>query len=620
MSRRSSIAIVVLATLLAVIAACALPAAAAAATPPGQNLEQAISDRAQSTTIGFSGVAMLTGNLEAQSFFPPGKVADYWGFQYLRDNDPSGMGHNTSFLTRVACNVLFTLDTAQVARLKALATSQVAQINEYGYERYPLMKAFRRLVDGDLPAAASGLDLAAVKAASQDLYVLDGQISYDRAALFAEIFRSLSTTQKAYLDAMVGKGWSAWPDKDMEDVREKTQGLSRDESVAVMTYAGDLYSWYAGSLDADVYFCPERHGTYYGGFYIKDAPAIGHEGYSINEQLTATAGACLSDSSKGYVTAAQAALVSGLVETQRNNLYAGADSIVKARTDISTALRSLISSTAPTAAFLAQVKATVLARSGAYGALDGENNYHYATVFAQLEDQLSASQQTKLMDLRKSMMSGTYADGTPFDFTTCTTPFLFSAVISDPAVLAPYTADTDYLFGAGSTPAAPVAAFSFLPAAPPAGQAVQFTDASTGSPSAWAWAFGDGGTSTLQNPSHAYAAAGTYTVSLTVSGAGGSAATTRAVTVAPATAAGTTITAVTLTQSPFSLNIKGTGFKSGCKVLLNGQPVPTTVFKSSTLLYARGSGLKESLPKGVAVQIVVRNPDGTMSAPFLFTR
>jgi hypothetical protein len=42
-----------------------------------------------------------------------------------------------------------------------------------------------------------------------------------------------------------------------------------------IAYAGDLFSWYAGSLDADVYFCPERHGTYFGSFYIKDAPAIG---------------------------------------------------------------------------------------------------------------------------------------------------------------------------------------------------------------------------------------------------------------------------------------------------------------------------------------------------------
>ena len=287
MSRRSSTAVVFLAAIVGLMGVCARPAAAVAPAPPHMDLEQALSDRAQSTTIGFSGVAMITGNLEAQSFFPPGKLVDYWGFQYLRDNDPSGMGHNTSFLTRVACNALFTLDTAQVAKLKALATSQVGQINQYGYQRYPLMKAFRRLMDGDLPAGATGLDEGAVKAASKKLYELDGQISYDRAVVFAQILRSLSASQRAYLDAMVGKGWSAWPDKDMEDVREKTAGLSHDESVAVMTYAGDLYSWYAGSLDADVYFCPERHGAYYGGFYIKDAPAIGHEGYSINEQLTA---------------------------------------------------------------------------------------------------------------------------------------------------------------------------------------------------------------------------------------------------------------------------------------------------------------------------------------------
>jgi hypothetical protein len=53
---------------------------------------------------------MMTGNLGAQSFFPPGKVADYWGFQYLRDNDADNMGHNTDFLTRVSCNMLYILN------------------------------------------------------------------------------------------------------------------------------------------------------------------------------------------------------------------------------------------------------------------------------------------------------------------------------------------------------------------------------------------------------------------------------------------------------------------------------------------------------------------------------
>ena len=27
--------------------------------------------------------------------------------------------------------------------------------------------------------------------------------------------------------------------------------------VSVMTYASEMFSWYAGSVDADTYFCPE---------------------------------------------------------------------------------------------------------------------------------------------------------------------------------------------------------------------------------------------------------------------------------------------------------------------------------------------------------------------------
>lgn len=410
---------------------------------PQFNIEQSISDGAQRTTIAFSGLAMMTGNLEAQSFFPPGKVADYTGFQYLRDNDPDGMGHNTSFLTRIAYNVIYILNDTQFTKLKALAVAQQADIDAYGYNRYPLMKAFRRLMDGDIPSGATGLNLNSVKAASRELYLIDGQISFDRALLYAEILKSLDDTQKAYLEAMKGNGFNSWPDITSDQVRTRMQSLPQGTAVAVMTYAGDLFSWYAGSVEADVYFCPERHGTYYGGFYIKDAPAIGHEGYSINEQLTATAGSALSDSSKGYVTDAQANLMSSLVNTQRNNLYAaGASNIVDIRTEIATLLRSLLETGADANA----VEAQVLDLSGEYGELDGENNYNYATVFAQVYATLTVDQKTALMELRQSIMSGEYSDGTPFDFTNCTTPFLYSAVITDEGQLAPYIDDTDYLF------------------------------------------------------------------------------------------------------------------------------------------------------------------------------
>ena len=66
------------------------------------------------------------------------------------------------------------------------------------------------------------------------------------------------------------------------------------------------------------------------------------------------------------------------------------------------------------------------------------------------------------------------------------------------------------------------ASFTYSPASPVEGHAVQFTDTSTGSPTSWQWDFGDGGTSTAQNPSHTFASVSSYTVTLAVSNSSGS--------------------------------------------------------------------------------------------------
>ena len=234
--------------------------------PPPQGsftMAQTISDGAQRTTLAFDGLAIMTGNLDAQSFFPPGKVADYTGFQYLRDNDPDNMGHNTSFLTRIANNVIYLLTDSQLAQLVALAVAQQDQVSQYGYERFPLMQAFRRLVDGNIPAGATGLNLDAVKEVSRGLYLLDGQISFDRAVLYSKIYSSMNANQIAALDAMKGHGWNSWPDITNAQVSSKMRQIPQGLAVAVMTYASDIFSWYVGSAAADIYFCPERHGTYY---------------------------------------------------------------------------------------------------------------------------------------------------------------------------------------------------------------------------------------------------------------------------------------------------------------------------------------------------------------------
>lgn len=138
----------------------------------------------------------MTGGLGAQSFFPPGKVADYWGFQHLRDNDADDTGHNASFLTWVSSNILYILTDAQLERLKSLAIEQVDDINLYAWNRYPLTKAFRRLLDGTVPAGTTGLGVDALKAASAGLYPVDGEISHERAVVCADFFRSFGAAQK----------------------------------------------------------------------------------------------------------------------------------------------------------------------------------------------------------------------------------------------------------------------------------------------------------------------------------------------------------------------------------------------------------------------------------------
>ena len=78
----------------------------------------------------------------------------------MRDVDTNELGHNTSFVTIVAYNVLHILDTTQVNLLVQNAQNQVALINSYAYQRFPLIKAFRRQLEGDIPTGCTGLDKA----------------------------------------------------------------------------------------------------------------------------------------------------------------------------------------------------------------------------------------------------------------------------------------------------------------------------------------------------------------------------------------------------------------------------------------------------------------------------
>ncbi len=390
-----------------------------AATGDRYTIAQTLSDEAQRNTIAFDGLAFMTGCLGAQSFLPPGKVADYSGFQYLRDNDPTGLGHNTDFVTIVALNVLNILTADQINLLVGSAQVQVQQINAFAYERFPLMKAFRRQIDGDLPAGAAGLDSSAVVAYTAELYRLDGQISYDRARIMGGILTSLQPAQKASLDALKAlNGVGNW-NRTLPDPLQPLH-LDHDVNVAVMTYASEMYAWYAGSIDADVYFCPERQGTYFGSFYLKDWPAMGNPDYTINEQLTASAG----QDFLAALPAPQAALVTGLVDVQRSALH----EIVDRRTDIATLLRKFQAGETPDSA-------TVIALSARYGELDGQIGYSYATRFSNVAHDLGTGQESAVEALADSL-----------GYLPPPGAFLYSAPIDMPAIR-----NTDFLFGGVAT-------------------------------------------------------------------------------------------------------------------------------------------------------------------------
>ena len=376
------------------------------------SIEQATSDRAQLHTIAFDGLAFLTGDFGLDTFLPPGKVSDYFGFQYMRDIDAKEGGHNTSFLTRIADNMLAILTDDQKAKLLALAKAQENDIRLFAEKRLPLIQAFRRNLEGTPPAGSKGLDRNAVVKYSADLYELDGLLAFQRAMGMGSIIRSLSDQQKTALAKLKFGDSRTWP--DLPEQLDK-RSMSHAVNVAMMTYASEMFAWYAGSLEADTYFCPERHGMYFGGFGMKTAPAMGKQNYSISTSLTGDSG----DAFLATLNEAQRKLVTDLVDRQRQDLA----EIVQTRRAIATELRRFQKGESAD-------EAKVLALSKRYGELDGEMSYLYATAFAKIGQTLTAQQKAKLSSMRTSNPADPKG------------PFLYSTPINSPKI-----ANTDFLFG-----------------------------------------------------------------------------------------------------------------------------------------------------------------------------
>ena len=374
------------------------------------SIEQAISDEAQLHTVAFNGLAFITGTFGADCFFPPGKVADFFGFQYMRDIDKNEMGHNTNFLTSIASNVISILTENQLQQLKDLANIQASIYDTFAMRRIVIIKAFRDELEGNIPKGKHELSKEEVEKYCSKIYESDAELSYNRAVVVGKIISSFSDSQKAALAKLQFGNSSTWP--DIPENLEK-RSMSHRAHVCVMTYASELFSWYAGSVDADVYFCPERHGTYFGGFFMKDYPAMGNRNYKISTSLTGDKG----EDFLNIISSEQADSLRQIISSQKSLL----EQIVKIRTDISKELRKAMNNGTPD-------KTKVFSLINKYGELDGEMSYNYAMYFAKIKRSLTEKQMEQLIKIRNLdvVPNGTYLFSDPINMPEVeNTDFLF---------------------------------------------------------------------------------------------------------------------------------------------------------------------------------------------------
>lgn len=271
-------------------------------------------------------------------------------------------------------------------------------------KRFPLIQAFYRELNGDTPVGRKALSKDAVRHYVGDIFAFDAAISYQRALIFDRIARSLSPEQKSLFAKMKFGDFNTWPATDVEKYK-LPRGTEKLVNVAYMTYAGEFFSWYAGSVEADAYFCPERHGTYFGGFFMKDMSAMGKRDYDISTSLTGDSGEeflnILTDNQRNNITA--------ILDLQRQSLI----ETINVRRAISMELRKFLQGDQAD-------RNKVIALGRRYGELDGEMSYYYATAFVKVAATLTKQQKEKLVGLR--MVNPSDAGG----------PFLYSSQIALP--------------------------------------------------------------------------------------------------------------------------------------------------------------------------------------------
>ncbi len=369
---------------------------------PGQkySIEQASSDKTQLNTISFAALSFMSSGICEMSFLPPGKHASYFGFQYLRDVVGGAAGHEQNFVPHIANNLLYILSSQQKNTLIDLAKQQQKKISQFALKRFPLLTAFERYGDQQLPQGTTQLNRAKIVQHSGDLYALDGELSYERAIGFGKIVSSLSQKQKDSLNKFKGSPYESWPRKS-EQLNKRQ--FDHSVHVALMTYASELFSWYIGDLKKDVYFTPERTAAYFGAYWTKAAPmkAVKLDNYRISTALTGDSGASFLQ----VLDKQQKSQITNLIQHQKPYLM----EMVSIRESIAIEIRNAFKGNA-----VSENKIVSLSRR--FGELDGEIAYLYANAYASIKNSLSNSQlqkATKIRDIAQYSCKGAFIYAEP---------------------------------------------------------------------------------------------------------------------------------------------------------------------------------------------------------------
>lgn len=342
-------------------------------------LNQSLSSGAQTATIAFANFAWATGDLCADTFLPPGKVADIYGFQYVRDGTADGLGHNSGFANVVSAIVLNNLTSSQLDILKSLADAEVDLLNATVLSRQPFQYAMRRYL-GD---PTLQLDMTKVIEAMAHIYDLDANLTLLRGEYYGQVFRTLTQAQIDYWETFYDYNIWTFPNSQelIDNIHVILQGLDNSKSVEVQTFATDLFVQATQPLYADVYWAPERVSDFWGAFYLKDISVVGVANYTIDENATKDGGELFMD-----VAGADAkTMIKGITALETPYLY----DWVTVRTIVATELRKYHTHNNIN-------QSLVRDYMHLHGMYDGIISYYYAVNFTSITRALTSEQMATL--------------------------------------------------------------------------------------------------------------------------------------------------------------------------------------------------------------------------------